>query len=46
MFGSIVVIGLRELMLYKFELCHDPMEVTKNVCVKSEVTIDHGTISM
>ena len=28
-------------MLYKFELGHNAMEATKNICVKGEDAVDH-----
>ena len=32
-----------EFMLYKFELGHNAMEATKNICyVKSEGAVDHS----
>ena len=33
-------------MLYKFELCHNALEATKNICcVKGEGTVDYNTVT-
>ena len=31
--------------LYEFELGHNATEATKNICVKSEGTVDHSTVT-
>ena len=36
---------IRELLHYKFKLVHNAAEATKNICVKSEDTVDHVTVT-
>ena len=37
---------IHELMPYKFKLCHNAAEATKNIsCAKSECEVDHSTVT-
>ena len=36
---------IKELMLNEFELGHNAVEATQNICAKDEGTIDHSAVT-